>query len=101
MPTQTGFTACLAEAESLESGLERFKQAMLAKFKARDRVFGERSVVRVGDALLKEDGVYEGLWEHFEAEVQEMRDADHIEDEIGEAVDVGNMAFLIWWRDGG
>ena len=74
---------------------------MLQKFQDQDQKQGERSVTRVGNTLLGEDGVKEDLWEHFEAEIQEMRDAEFTEEEMREAVDVANMAFLIWWWDNG
>ena len=85
----------------LEQALSDFRSQMLAKFQVRAERHPGRSVTEVGRRLLDEDGVYEGLWQHFEEEVQEMRDADHINEEMKEAVDVANMAFLIWWRDRG
>jgi hypothetical protein len=81
--------------------LDRFRASMLAKFEARDVKQGERSVTRVGNALLQEHGVYEDLWQHFYEEVAEFQLAERAEEKVGEAVDVANMAFLIWWRDGG
>ncbi len=86
---------------TLEQALDSFRAAMLAKFQKRADKHGARSVTVAGDKHLHEDGVYEGLWHHFDDEVQEMRRAEHTEDEMGEAVDVANMAFLIWWRDRG
>ncbi len=85
----------------LEQALQCFSTDMLAKFQARADRHPGRSVTEVGRTLLDEPGVYEGLWKHFEDEVQEMREAGHTQDEMGEAIDVANMAFLIWWRDRG
>ncbi len=71
----------------------------LAKFVARDHRQGWRSVTRVGNTLLNEPAVHEGLVAHLEDEVQEMKDAETPDEESKEAVDVANMAFLVWWRN--
>ena len=86
---------------NLEIALDIFKAEMLDKFKARADKHGERSVTVAGSNHLHEDGVTEGLWSHFYSEVDEFRRADHTQDEMAEAVDVANMAFLIWWKDSG
>jgi hypothetical protein len=85
----------------LEAALDIFKAAMLDKFQLRADKHGDRSVTVAGSKHLHEDYVSEGLWAHFYAEVDEFRRADHTEAEMGEAVDVANMAFLIWWKDSG
>mgnify|MGYP001581332559 CR=1 FL=1 len=88
-----------AQPSAIELALTDFRAAMLAKFRARDTKQGERSVTRVGNTLLNQDGVLKGLWEHFESEVREFRQATSLDDSMGEAIDVANMAFLIWWRE--
>ena len=85
----------------LEDALEDFKRAMQAKFEAVAYKHPDRSVTTVGNRLLDQEGVYEGLWEHFDSEVREFHEATHRDDQMAEAVDVANMAFLIWWRDRG
>lgn len=82
----------------LEEGLDLFRDAMLAKFQLRDERQGVRSVTRVGNLYLNEQGVIEGMMEHLDEEVAELKDAPISGQKAGEAVDVGNMAFLIWWH---
>lgn len=80
---------------TLEEALSQYQSEMLSKFKLRDSKQGRRSVTRVGAKYLNEPGVRVNLFHHLNDEVQEL-----INSELGdawEAVDVGNMAFLIWW----
>ena len=78
----------------LETGLEQFKQAMLEKFRAREEKQGARSVTRVGTRLLDQEDIYSWLHERFSS--KEFGTAVSFEAEAKEAVDVANMAFLIW-----
>ena len=89
-------------ASALESALDAFKTKMLEKFRARAVKHGDRSVTIAGATYLHDDGVIRGLWRHFGAEVDKFRRADRdTQNEMDEAVDVANMAFLIWWKDTG
>ena len=85
----------------LEQALDIFKAAMLEKFHQRADKHGERSVTVSGSKHLHEPGVQEGLWKHFMLEVDEFNDAEYGTEEMEEAVDVANMAFLIWWENRG
>ena len=82
----------------LEEGLTKFHEAMLTKFYDRAEKQGDRSVTVVGDNLLQEQGTYIKLWAWLLDEVKELQEASQ-EEEAAEAVDVANMAFLIWWAN--
>lgn len=80
---------------NLKEALKQYQAEQLEKFRARDEKNGERSVTRVGARYLNEPGIRLGMLHHLNEEVRELIDADL--NDSREAVDVGNMAFLIWW----
>ncbi len=82
----------------LEEGLDLFRESMLIKFQLREDKHGERSVALVGDTLLQEEGAGEKLMHHLGLEVVELQIAKNDSESMDEAVDVANMAFLLWWR---
>ena len=89
----------------LEEALDQFKAQMLDKFYARAEKHGDRSITILGsDAFIDEgtgDGTWAQLWSHFNQEVGEIRATlPESQEESAEAIDVANMAFLIWWSNG-
>lgn len=87
------------DVKALEEALDAFKAAMLAKFALRSEKHGDRSVVIAGNKHLRDEGVYEGLYEHLGDEIEELWATNQdTPEQMDEAVDVANMAFLIWWR---
>ena len=81
--------------EKLEGALTEFKAQMLAKFRDQRNKYGDRAVTKVGRTLLNESGVEKGLWKHLLKEIKEFKAAPG---DTSEAVDVANLAFLLWWR---
>lgn len=82
----------------VETGLDLFRDAMLAKFRLRAERWGERAISVAGDSLLSEPGQLQILRGHLDDEIDELRAAPYLDEEAREAVDVANSAFLIWWR---
>lgn len=79
-------------ANSFNEALDKFRDEMEAKLRARDSKHGERSIVRMNtvDAIgLK------GLWKHFQEEVQELLAEPTDRTEM---IDVANMCFALWWQ---
>ena len=77
--------------------------SMVDKFKRMDHKHGDRSVVRAGYAMRDVNDLSDGILSHLMDEVTELKGEMNITDAnpllvMGEAVDVGNMAFLIYWK---
>jgi hypothetical protein len=76
---------------------------MVTKFKHVDHKHGDRSVVRPGYKMDDIEHLNDGILSHLMNEVDELkgelvtRNAKRLF-VMGEAVDVGNMAFLIFWK---
>ncbi len=81
---------------TLEDALFEFSAAMLAKFYQRAEKWGDRSVTIPG--VLDSTNI-DFLRNYLDREMQELHDALPGPEEMGEAVDVANLALLIWWRN--
>ena len=84
--------------DGFDTAIASFVKEMRLKFHARhekQHKRGAKSVLDPGFTSADLDGPHIG--EHFREEVAELIAADE-EHRPGEAVDVANMAFLIWWK---
>lgn len=81
------------DVKAFEQALNEFKVDMLSHFEAKIPKYGPLPTLE----RLQGDS-YNGLIEHFFEEVNEFATSKNLSEEAYEAVDVANMAFLIWWR---
>lgn len=82
----------------LENAIRIYAKEMVEKFHLKSADYGARDVTIVANRLLTEPGVLEGLLAHLADEIQEFKDGVDFDDRRREAVDIGNLAFLLWWR---
>ena len=75
------------------TGIER-----LAYLQHMEPPLPSRSLKEIGNLYLNDQGAIEGLMEHLDEEVTELKDAATSGQKAGEAVDVSNIAFLVWWH---
>ena len=85
------------------AALEQFVYAMVNKFQRVDHKHGDRSVVRQGYEMRELSRSDDGIFAHLRDEVKELSDemlAERIDPASvqGEAIDVSNMAFLLYWK---
>jgi hypothetical protein len=91
------------ENPEMNDAIEKFVNAMVEKFKKVDHKHGDRSVVRKGYVMHPLDKAEDGIYQHLRQEMHELSlemIAEKIDSNcvMGEAVDVGNMAFLLFWK---
>lgn len=79
------------ETMKIDEALMQFSSEMKAKFMLRESRNGLASVTRQS---VLEVYTHEQIWKRLEDEIHELRTEPT--DEI-EAVDVANMAFILWW----
>lgn len=85
------------------NALAEFVYCMVNKFRQVDYKHGDRSVVRPGYQIYKLDNLTDGIYTHLLAEVSELDKDMNVKppdavDVMGESVDIGNMAFLMFWK---
>ena len=81
---------------NIAPALEMFNGLMYKKFYDRVEKWGEDSITIPGNI---NKASMESIKDYFDGELEELVSATNPEDEMGECVDVANMAFLIWWKN--